>query len=77
MFKRFLTATFAIAALSGATATFAKNTAPETKPKQVTAEAQAKKLAASAAQRRQIAQDLHWRGSNIPPAVTASKNWQR
>jgi hypothetical protein len=77
MLRRFLTATFAMVALAGATAGFAKNTPPETKSRKVTAEAQAKKPAASAAQRRQIAQDLRWRGSNIPPSVTAVKNWQR
>ncbi len=68
MLKKLLTTGLAIVALSSTTALFAKDNAPDN---------QSKKAAIRAAQLRQLATDLHWRGSNIPPAVSSAKHWKR
>ncbi len=63
---------FALAALMGATSLFAQSP--------VTAGKSAKKVSTdqrAAKARRALAHDLHWRGSPIPPAVSADGRWSR
>ena len=72
--KQLLIATLALAALSTGTA-FAKATHAGKEATKVELKSNADKRAEKA--RRQIAADLHWRGSNIPPAFSADGRWSR
>ena len=68
--KRLLITTLALAALSSGTVfAQASNTVKHTK--KTTTISRAEKA------RRQIAADLHLRGSNIPPAFSATGAWSR
>lgn len=71
--KRLIIAVFALATLSGGTAAFARSAYPvkHTKVDLKKSPSRAEKA------RRQIAADLHLRGSNIPPAFSATGTWAR
>lgn len=68
--KQLLIVTFAFVALSSGTV-FAQQASNPVKPTKKTAVTRAEKA------RRQIAADLHLRGSNIPPAFSATGSWSR
>jgi hypothetical protein len=64
-----LIACFAFAALSAGTI--------YAKPAKTVKAAAQKTDQRAASARRQLAQDLHWRGSNIPPALSSAHRWTR
>jgi hypothetical protein len=73
--RQLMIATFALAALSSGAAAYARTAHPA---KQAT-KVEFKKTPATRAEkaRRQIAADLHLRGSNIPPAFSPTGAWSR
>lgn len=67
--KHLIVGALAVVALCG-TGVFAQDAKKTTKD-------HASKTQTPERARRQIASDLHWRGSNIPPAVSTNGKWSR